>query len=56
MTSPKRQAALSESIGREIMEREFRRDITPLIEAMRKHFEAEDALFLAMHPGAQERN
>ena len=31
---------------------QFEREIQPLIETMRKHFEAEDEHLLSMHPGA----
>ena len=36
-------------------EAQFRLDIAPLIEALRKHLEAEDEALLSMHPGNPNR-
>ena len=35
-----------------LIEAEFRREIAPLIEALGKHMEAQNAVLLSMHPGA----
>ena len=36
----------------ERIEHDFRRELAPLMAALRKQFEAEDAALLALHPGA----
>ena len=53
MTSERTKAACRKSIETDGFSDDFRRDIAPMIEALRKQFEAEDAALLALHPGAQ---